>query len=138
MALEMPSQMESSWSLVRMEKNPGFRFLVEEEDDLIELEQRKTVSLRESVRRAEWEQREQNRLDRRNRLRAFRGLEPLASLEDDEEDEPAAGSDEKTENTARASAQQHLLRRARHGLLLPEPNRRRTGSVMSTGRAPSV
>jgi carboxyl-terminal processing protease len=82
-------------SLVRMEKNPGFRFLVEEEDDLIELEQRKTVSLRESVRRAEWEQREQNRLDRRNRLRAFRGLEPLASLEDDDEDEPAAGSDEK-------------------------------------------
>ena len=49
---------------------------------------------RESVRRAEWEQREQDRLDRRNRLRAFRGLPPLATL-DDEEDKKHADADEK-------------------------------------------
>lgn len=70
----------------RIAGNAGFRFLLEEEDDLMELDKRTTVSLRESVRRAEWDQREQERLDRRNRLRAFRDLPPLASL-DDEDDE---------------------------------------------------
>lgn len=69
----------------RIAENPGFQFLLEEEHDLIELEKRKTVSLRESVRRAEWEKREQARLERRNRLRSFRGLPPLASLDDEEE-----------------------------------------------------
>ena len=70
----------------RIAANPGFQFLVAEEEDMLSLEGNKTVSLRESVRRAEWEEREQARLDRRNRLRTFRGLEPLASLDraDDE------------------------------------------------------
>lgn len=80
----------------RMASNPGFQFLLAEEDDLIELEQRKTVSLRESVRRAEWEQREQQRLDRRNSLRQFRGLPPLASL-DDEEDKAADADEDQDE-----------------------------------------
>ena len=78
----------------RIASNPGFQFLLAEEDDLIEMEKKTTVSLRESVRRAEWEQREQDRLDRRNRLRAFRGLPPLATL-DDEEDKKHADADEK-------------------------------------------
>jgi carboxyl-terminal processing protease len=70
----------------RIADNPGFQFLVAEEEELLELDQRKTVSLRESVRRAEWDEREAARLDRRNELRAFRGLPPLASLDEDEED----------------------------------------------------
>ncbi len=79
----------------RIAANPGFQFLIAQEDELLALEQRKTVSLRESVRRAEWEQREQARLDRRNRLRAFRGLEPLASLDQDEAiDDEAENDDE--------------------------------------------
>ena len=69
----------------------AFARLTEEEQELIELEQRKSVSLRESERRAEWEAREAARLERRNRLRAFRGLAPLASLDDEEDaDEVAA------------------------------------------------
>jgi carboxyl-terminal processing protease len=78
----------------RIAGNPGFRFLLEEEDDLIELDKKTTVSLNESVRRAEWDRREQERLDRRNRLRAFRNLPPLASL-DEEEDEDVSAKDEK-------------------------------------------
>ena len=78
----------------RIAGNPGFRFLLEEEDDLIELDKKTTVSLNESVRRAEWDRREQERLDRRNRLRAFRNLPPLASL-DEEEDEDVSAEDEK-------------------------------------------
>ena len=78
----------------RIAGNPGFRFLLEEEDDLIELDKKTTVSLNESVRRAEWDRREQERLDRRNRLRAFRNLPPLASL-DEEDDEDVSAEDEK-------------------------------------------
>ena len=82
-------------SLQRIAKNPGFQFLLAEEEDMLALEKTKTVSLRESVRRAEWEQREQQRLERRNRLRAFRGLPPLASLDD--EDERESERDDKDE-----------------------------------------
>jgi carboxyl-terminal processing protease len=78
----------------RVAVNPGFDFLVEQERDLLELEARTTVSLRESVRRAEWEDREQARLDRRNRLRAYRGLEPLTSLDDDDRDDLAADDED--------------------------------------------
>jgi len=70
-------------SKLRIAKDPGFQFLMAEQEDLIALEKRKTVSLREPVRRAEWERREKARLERRNRLREFRGLPPLASLEED-------------------------------------------------------
>jgi carboxyl-terminal processing protease len=87
-------------SLQRVATNPGFQFLLEEEEDLMTLETKKIVSLRESVRRAEWEDREQERLERRNRLRAFRGLLPLASL-DGEEDEPAADDEKDEEGISR-------------------------------------
>ena len=69
------------------------------EEDLLELDKNKTVSLRESVRRAEWEEREQQRLERRNRLRAFRGLPPLASL--DEVKDLSAEDQEKDEEGIR-------------------------------------
>jgi carboxyl-terminal processing protease len=72
-------------SAERIAVNPGFQFLVAEEEELIELDRRKTVSLHESVRRAEWDAREAARLERRNELRAFRGLPPLASLDEDDE-----------------------------------------------------
>ena len=81
-------------SAQRIASNPGFQFLVAEEDDLMQLEKKKVVSLRESVRRAEWQQQEKQRLDRRNRLREFRGLPPLANLDDDE-DKVAADADGK-------------------------------------------
>lgn len=83
----------------RIAGNPGFRFLLEEEDDLIELDKKTTVSLNESVRRAEWDRREQERLDRRNRLRAFRNLPPLASL--DEEEDVSAEDDKDPEGIQR-------------------------------------
>jgi carboxyl-terminal processing protease len=88
-------------SLQRVARNPGFQFLLAEEDDLMALEKNKTVSLRESVRRAEWEAREQQRLERRNRLRAFRGLPPLASLDDEKDDQASTGDDKDEEGIQR-------------------------------------
>jgi carboxyl-terminal processing protease len=72
---------------VRIANNPGFQFLVGEEEDLLALERRQVVSLNQKVREAEWKAREELRLERRNRLRAYRGLPPLASLERDEEED---------------------------------------------------
>ncbi|MBT8428626.1 MAG: carboxy terminal-processing peptidase [Gammaproteobacteria bacterium] len=88
-------------SQARIAGNPGFRFLLEEEDDLIELDKKTTVSLNESVRRAEWDRREQERLDRRNRLRAFRNLPPLASLDEDEDEDVSAEDDKDPEGIQR-------------------------------------
>jgi carboxyl-terminal processing protease len=85
----------------RIAGNPGFKFLLEEEDDMIELDKKTTVSLNESVRRAEWDRREQERLDRRNRLRAFRNLPPLASLDEDEDEDVTAEGDKDPEGIQR-------------------------------------
>ena len=83
----------------RISTNPGFDYLLAEEEDLMALEDRKTVSLNEAVRRAEWDRREQERLERRNRLREFRGLPPLASL--DEEDDEANEDEQEAESIRR-------------------------------------
>jgi carboxyl-terminal processing protease len=84
--------------LARIDTDPGFRFLREQETEFELAESRKMVSLREDQRRREWHEREQTRLDSLNRLRRFRGLEPLDSLLDedelsiaDEEDEAGIG-----------------------------------------------
>jgi carboxyl-terminal processing protease len=69
----------------RISKDPGFRYLIEQEEEIEQIQERHTVSLLESVRKKEWSGREQKRLQRRNRLREFRGLEPLTSLDDEDE-----------------------------------------------------
>lgn len=79
--------------IARISKDPGFRFLREQESEIALAESRNTVSLREDLRRKEWREREQERLDSLNRLRAFRGLKPLASLQA-EEDELAESPEE--------------------------------------------
>jgi carboxyl-terminal processing protease len=70
----------------RIRKDPGFVFLMEQEEELIQVRETKTLSLNEAVRRAEREEREQRQLSSRNRLRAHRGLPPLTSLEEEEDD----------------------------------------------------
>jgi carboxyl-terminal processing protease len=78
----------------RIARDPGFLYLIEQEQDLTALRERDTVSLALAVRQQEWRQRDQQRLERRNRLRAYRGLEPLAANGDEDEEEAAARSDE--------------------------------------------
>lgn len=80
----------------RIAANAGFDFLLAEEQVLMDLDRRTRVSLRESERRAEWDKREQARLDRRNNLREFRGLPPLVSL-DKGDDHGATGKDDQDE-----------------------------------------
>jgi len=84
----------------RIAKDPGFRFLLEQEDELMRIRDSKEVSLNEAVRRAEREEREARQLASRNRLRAYRGLEPLANL-DELEDEVENDEDEDIEGINR-------------------------------------
>ncbi|WP_456447177.1 carboxy terminal-processing peptidase [Thiolapillus sp.] len=69
----------------RIAKDPGFRFLVEQNQEINKMEARKEVSLVEAERKKEWDEREQRALERHNKLRALRGLPPLAKLDDDDE-----------------------------------------------------
>jgi carboxyl-terminal processing protease len=70
----------------RIINDPGFDMLVKEEERLSELEQRTVVTLLESRRKAEWEQREQDRLTRKNRFRVSHGLNALESNHNTDED----------------------------------------------------
>lgn len=69
----------------RIESDPGFRFLSEQENEFLAAESRDSVSLVEAARRTEWQEREQAQLERLNRLRSYRGLPPLESLMDEDE-----------------------------------------------------
>jgi len=70
----------------RVARDSGFNFLVEENREFNNMAERKEVSLVESERRKEWDEREQRALERHNKLRALRGLPPLTKLDDDEDE----------------------------------------------------
>lgn len=70
----------------RVGQDPAFSFLTEQNQEINRLQEKSEVSLLESARNKEWEEREHRALERRNKLRTLRGLKPLASLDDDEED----------------------------------------------------
>ncbi len=70
----------------RVARDSGFNFLVEQNQEFNDMEARKEVSLVESERRKEWDEREKRALERHNRLRALRGLPALNKLDDDEDE----------------------------------------------------
>lgn len=65
----------------RVQTDPGFRFLMEQENEIIEARSRQTITLVETERRNEWKQREKARLDSLNRFRAHHGFDKLTSLD---------------------------------------------------------
>ena len=69
----------------RIQQDPGFAFLIDQEKRIAELRDLKVLSLKESVRQAELDQREEEQLESLNRLRAYRGLGALESLDEQEE-----------------------------------------------------
>ncbi len=87
--------------LSRVDQDPGFRYLIEQEEELIAVRNRDTVSLLETDRMQERDTREKQRLERRNRLRVFRGLEPISSLERDGEEDEVEQKDDDPEGVER-------------------------------------
>jgi len=84
--------------LNRISHDPGFEMLVDREKRFEDMDQRTEVSLLESARRAEFDQREQERLLHKNRFRASQGMDlikldhddPMAAEEDDDGKETEA------------------------------------------------
>lgn len=81
----------------RISTDVGFRFLSEQDAEFTKAEARNTISLREDLRRSEWQSREQLQLGSLNRLRTARGLSPLKSLQDEGEQ---AEQDDKSNDEA--------------------------------------
>jgi carboxyl-terminal processing protease len=89
-------------SEARIEKDPGFRFLVDQEKEFERVKDIRSVSLNEKKRRAEMQARDRRLLELRNRLRKYRGLPPLKSLDDEPDPEEAhAGQDKDPEGVDR-------------------------------------
>jgi carboxyl-terminal processing protease len=88
--------------LSRIEKDPGFQMLVKEQEQLTEMEKRTEVTLLESRRKAEWDQREQERLQRKNRFRISQGLVALDAEQTDE------NKDEEEVDEAESKAANHI------------------------------
>ena len=72
--------------LDRIERDPGFRFLMEREKEIMRITKETQVSLNEALRRAERTQRDADQLASLNRLRQHRGLEVLSSLDKEDDD----------------------------------------------------
>lgn len=69
----------------RIEKNPGFEMLVRQEKRISEIEQRTEVTLLESRRKTEWDKREKERLEHKNRFRISQGLTAIETDRGDDE-----------------------------------------------------
>ncbi|MGD2118924.1 MAG: carboxy terminal-processing peptidase [Chromatiales bacterium] len=78
----------------RIQRDPGFVFLQQQEELLQEVRDEEIVSLNEKERQASWDMREKKRLDTRNRFRQARGLSPLSSGSSDEATDKADEQDE--------------------------------------------
>ncbi len=78
----------------RLSTDPGFRYLLEEQDLVSSLRGEHTISLMESRRKASRDERQQRRLAIKNRYRAAIGEAPLTDADVDDGEETEAGEDE--------------------------------------------
>ncbi len=83
----------------RVAHDPGFEMLVDQEKRFQTLEKRNEVSLLESRRRSEWDDREHEQLLHKNRFRASQGLKAIKTL--DKEDEDSKEEDKESEAAQR-------------------------------------
>lgn len=79
----------------RIQQDPAFRFLEEQEKILKSISEEKIVSLNEKKRKISWQQREDVRLEARNRFRQARGLPMIDDDLDEEEKDKIDEADEK-------------------------------------------
>ena len=82
----------------RIDKDPGFRLLLAQEDLLKEIRDQKEVSLLESRRKAERDAREKASLDSKNQFRTAHGMAPITEEADTD---PDAEPDEKEQEAVK-------------------------------------
>jgi carboxyl-terminal processing protease len=81
----VPHLMDNHMS--RIEHDAGFEMLVDREKHFQELDKRTELSLLESRRRSEWDDREQEQLVHKNRFRASQGLEAIKTIDQEDQDD---------------------------------------------------
>ena len=69
----------------RIANDPGFEYLLGQEEAFLRMQAVSDISLHQTTRQAEREKREAQHLQRRNKLRQYRGLPVLTSLETEDE-----------------------------------------------------
>ncbi len=84
----------------RIADDPGFNYLREEREILNKLRDRETISLLESSRKKEWDEREAKRKEEKNRFLAASGLPPLSDDEKKGEKKKKDGSKDDSERDA--------------------------------------
>ncbi len=97
----LPLALVREQSRQRVAKDPGFNYLLAQENELMRIDAIKDISLHEAERRTEREQRERRQLAYRNQLRLYRGLPALKTLERQDELELAAQADDDPEEIQR-------------------------------------
>ncbi|RLJ20268.1 tail-specific protease [bacterium endosymbiont of Escarpia laminata] len=74
----------------RISKDAGFQMLLEQEKRIQEIEERTEITLLESRRKLEWDQREKERMEHKNRFRIASGMESIKTDRDrDDHDDEA-------------------------------------------------
>jgi carboxyl-terminal processing protease len=86
--------------LKRIKDDPGFEMLVKREERIAKIEKRTEITLLESQRKIEWDQREQDRLAQKNRFRVSQGLSVIENDQDEEQDQDQDNEDEDAESEA--------------------------------------
>ncbi|MBL3618923.1 MAG: carboxy terminal-processing peptidase [gamma proteobacterium endosymbiont of Lamellibrachia anaximandri] len=74
----------------RISKDAGFQMLLEQEKRIQEIEDRTEITLLESQRKLEWDQREKARMDHKNRFRIASGMESIKTDRDREDHDDEA------------------------------------------------
>ncbi len=74
----------------RISKDAGFQMLLEQEKRIQEIEERTEITLLESQRKLEWDQREKARMDHKNRFRIASGMESIKTDRDREDHDDEA------------------------------------------------
>ncbi|RDH88381.1 MAG: tail-specific protease [endosymbiont of Escarpia spicata] len=86
----------------RISKDAGFQMLLEQEKRIQEIEDRTEITLLESQRKLEWDQREKARMDHKNRFRIASGMESIKTDRDREDHDDEA---DKVESEAASQIQ---------------------------------
>lgn len=89
----------------RIDHDPGFEMLLKQEKRFAEIDKRTEVTLLESRRKTEWDEREKERLEQRNRFRVSQGLAAIDSEHAEDQDKDEEEDEDDAETDARKNIQ---------------------------------
>jgi len=86
--------------LERIEHDPGFKYLAEQEKMILEIRAKDSVSLLETSRKKEWDGQEARRKEQKNNFRSAQGLPPLSENDEDKDKDKSEDGESDDENVS--------------------------------------